>query len=137
MAANRLIQMSGRHLLDTNVIVALFRGDKNVQTEMSKSPEIFIPVIAIGELLYGAHHSSDVSRHQSQVGKFANSSTVLNCDSQTAEKYGQIKHALKLAGHPIPENDIWIAAIAQQFNLTVVTRDKHFDAVTGIVTVEW
>ena len=65
--------MSGRHLLDTNVIVALFRGDKNVQAEISKSLEVFVPSIAIGELYYGAYHSSDVSRHLSQLGKFANS----------------------------------------------------------------
>lgn len=129
--------MSGRHLLDTNVIVALFKGDKNVQAEIAKSTEVFVPSVAIGELYFGAYHSSDVPRHLIQVGRFANSSKILTCDSGTAEKYGQIKHALKLAGNPIPENDIWIAAIAHQYNLTVVTRDKHFDAVAGITTEEW
>ena len=129
--------MSGRHLLDTNIIVALFKGDENVQAEMAKSKEVFVPSIAIGELYFGAHHSSDLPRHLTQVGKFANCSAVLNCDSKTAEKYGQIKHALKLAGNPIPENDIWIASIAQQYNLTVVTRDQHFDAVVAITVERW
>jgi len=64
--------MSGRHLLDTNIIVALFHGDKEVQARMGKSPEVFVPSIAIGELYYGAHHSSDLPRHLAQVGKFAN-----------------------------------------------------------------
>lgn len=129
--------MSGRHLLDTNVIVALFKGDVNVQAEITKSTEVFVPSVAIGELYFGAYHSSDVPRHLKQVGKFAHSSAILSCDSGTAEKYGQIKNALRLAGHPIPENDIWIAAIAQQYNLKLITRDKHFDAVVGITTEAW
>ena len=41
------------------------------------------------------------------------------------------------AGHPIPENDIWIAAIARQHNLPVVSRDEHLQWVKGITVVGW
>jgi predicted nucleic acid-binding protein len=44
---------------------------------------------------------------------------------------------LKLAGHPIPENDIWIAALARQHNLPVVSRDLHFRWVEGLKTIAW
>ena len=51
--------------------------------------------------------------------------------------YGVIKQALREKGRPIPENDIWIAAIAQQYGLTLVTRDDHFTAIDGLTLEKW
>jgi len=42
--------MNGKHLLDTNIIVALFKNDKDVRTQIAVAPEVFVPVIAVGEL---------------------------------------------------------------------------------------
>ena len=55
----------------------------------------------------------------------------------TADHYGRIRAALSKAGTPIPENDIWIAAIAQEHQLPVAARDKHFDAVLGLPVLKW
>lgn len=129
--------MSGKHLLDTNIIVALFKDDDAVRDQIAASPEVFTPVIAVGELYYGAQHSAHVEKNIKQVRDFAASSTLLTCDSITAEHYGQIKNELKTKGHPLPENDIWIAAIAKQHSLTVVTRDQHFKEIDGLVLEEW
>ena len=49
--------------------------------------------------------------------------------------YAKIKVQLKADGHPIPENDIWIAACAMAYNLTVVTADKHFYFIKDIAIV--
>jgi tRNA(fMet)-specific endonuclease VapC len=61
----------------------------------------------------------------------------LDCDLETARVYAGIRNALRLAGRPIPENDLWIASIALQHNLTLVARDKHFQEVPGLTTVTW
>lgn len=58
--------------------------------------------------------------------------TVLGCSIETAQKYGKIKNNLREKGQPIPENDIWIAAIAQQYDLTLVTNDTHFNVVENL-----
>ena len=58
-------------------------------------------------------------------------------DELTTLAYGTIKAALRKKGKPIPENDIWIAAIASQHNLTIVTRDKHFKEVDGLKIKKW
>jgi tRNA(fMet)-specific endonuclease VapC len=50
-------------------------------------------------------------------------------------KMGQ--HELKAAGTPIPTNDLWIAALARQHQLRIVTRDAHFRAVRGLGMVAW
>jgi tRNA(fMet)-specific endonuclease VapC len=34
-------------------------------------------------------------------------------------------------------DDIWIAAHAQQYDLTLVTRDAHFSAIEGIKIEAW
>ena len=129
--------MNGRHLLDTNIIVALFKDDDDVRTQIAASSEVFVPAIAIGELFYGAQHSTRVEKNMKKVREFAANSTVLSIDLATAEYYGQIKSELKTKGHPLPENDVWIAAIAQQHSLTVVTRDQHFKEIDGLLLEEW
>jgi tRNA(fMet)-specific endonuclease VapC len=55
------------------------------------------------------------------------------CDAATAREYGRIKEILRAKGKPIPENDIWIAAMAVQHGLTLATRDQHFGEVPNLV----
>ena len=57
---------------------------------------------------------------------------MLDVTFDTASLYGTIKANLRKKGKPIPENDIWIAAIAMQHDLTLLTRDRHFEAVDGL-----
>jgi tRNA(fMet)-specific endonuclease VapC len=71
------------------------------------------------------------------VEDFANSNTILDCNMVTAKIYGTIKQKLKIKGHPISENDIWIAALARQHNMILVTRDKDFEAVDDLTLESW
>ncbi len=129
--------MNGRHLLDTNIIVALFKKDEEVQSHLATSTEVFVPSIAIGELYYGAQQSAHVAKNMDRVRVFASNAAVLACDAGTAEQYGKIKSELKSKGRPLPENDLWIAAIAKQYSLSVVTRDRHFKEIDGLLLEEW
>jgi tRNA(fMet)-specific endonuclease VapC len=52
-------------------------------------------------------------------------------------RYGDVKNRLRLKGRPLPENDVWIAALALQYGLTLVTRDAHFQEVENLQTVAW
>lgn len=102
-----------------------------------EAEEICIPSIVVGELYYGAQKSGKRQANMVRVDRFAEINVILNCDEVTARHYGQIKNQLKENGRLIPENDIWIAAIALQYELTLVTRDKHFDAVADLEVVMW
>jgi tRNA(fMet)-specific endonuclease VapC len=62
---------------------------------------------------------------------------VLPLNADTAKRYGEIKNLLRTKGRPIPENDLWIAAIAQQYDLTLVTRDPHFKSVEKLKIEVW
>lgn len=58
-------------------------------------------------------------------------------DSTTARHYADIRSELRSAGRPIPENDIWIAALARQHHLPIVSRDEHFDGISGVRRIGW
>jgi len=128
---------NGSYLLDTNVIIAIFGKDSSILEPLSRAKEIFVPVIAIGELYYGAHYSTRPQENVCKITEFASVARVLGCDIITSEIYGIIKASLRMKGTPIPENDIWIAAIAKQHGLTLVTRDTHFHEVEGIDLAHW
>lgn len=131
--------MSGKRLLDTNIIIALFADDPAV-TERLKNinvDEIFTPCIVLGELHYGARNSSRVEKNVAKIEEFRTVAAVLQCDATTALHYGEVKFGLKQKGTPIPENDIWIAALARQYDLTVVSRDLHFEYVDLISFEVW
>ncbi len=91
----------------------------------------------MGELYYGARFSTHVQKNIKEVKKATANYNVLLIDEGTASHYGNIKAALRKIGKPIPENDIWIAAIAQQYELTVATRDNHFKAIDSISLQNW
>jgi tRNA(fMet)-specific endonuclease VapC len=129
--------MSGRYLLDTNIIIALFASDAAVKTRLAEVDEVFVCSIAIGELCFGARRSARVQDNLARVDDFASSNVVLACDTETAHRYGEIKELLRARGRPIPENDIWMAAIALQHDLILVTRDAHFEAVDGLRLAAW
>lgn len=129
--------MNGKYLLDTSVIVEIFQGNRKVLHSLSSAAEVFVPVVAIGELLYGATKSSRKKENIQQVKSFAQANVVLPCDIETAEWYALVKNTLRVKGRPIPENDIWIAALAKQYGLTVATRDTHFQEIDGLPVVFW
>jgi len=129
--------MSGRFLLDTNIVIALFAGEPAVQEHLGQAEEVFLPSIVLGELYFGAHKSGRVEENLARIDEFAINSSILACDTDTAKEYGIIKNTLRMKGRPIPENDIWIAAIARQYGLTLVTRDAHFDEIEGLSVNIW
>lgn len=131
------MQMSGRYLLDTNIIIALFADEKDVRENLAAAEEVFLPTIALGELYYGGRKSGKPRENLDRIDELAAASVVLVCDTQTARHYGDTKNRLRLRGQPLPENDIWIAALALQHNLTLVTRDGHFQAIEDLKTTTW
>ena len=102
-----------------------------------EAEQVFLPSIVLGELYYGARKSLRIEENISRVDEFAAMSAVLGPNTATAKEYGDIKNALRNKGCPMPENDVWIAAITKRYGLTLVTRDEHFKEVEGIAIETW
>lgn len=87
--------------------------------------------------MYGAWKSTRVQENLAQIEEFALRNNVLSCDLETARQYGRVKHYLQQKGRPLPENDIWIAALALQHDLRLITRDAHFQEIEGLKWISW
>ena len=129
--------MSGSYLLDTNIIIALFASEEVVRGSFAQAGEMFVPSIVVGELYYGARKSVRTTENLSRIDELVAESAMMVCDAETAQHYGEVKNKLRLKGRPLPENDIWIAALALQHNLTLVTRDAHFQEIENLQVVAW
>lgn len=125
-------------ILDTNAVSALLKGgDERLMAALSTSIRHHLPLPVIAEYQYGLRSSHRARRLESLLRRLEAESLVLYPDRATADYYATVRHELKLRGRPIPENDLWIAALARQHSLEIVSRDPHFDYVEGIRRISW
>ncbi len=124
-------------ILDTNALSAFCDGDPELKELLAKVPKISLPVIVLGEYRFGLFGSSRRKTNEPTLDKFQAASDVLLIDAETVRPYAKLCDQLKRAGRPIPTNDIWIAALAVQHGLQIVSRDQHFDSVPGVRRVTW
>lgn len=127
--------MANSMLLDTNIVIAVLRQETQVRETLAAFDHIFLPAIVVGELLYGAHNAQHPNKEMAKVESFLTSldeSAILPCDHATAQVYGWLKHQRSKLGRPIPENDLWIAALAYQYDLPLATRDAHFQTIDEV-----
>jgi len=129
--------MAGKFLLDTNIVIAIWKSEPQVVRKIHAKHVHFLPSTVLGELYFGAFHSGKVQENLARVDLIAEEWAILPCDEQTARQYGSSREALSKKGRPIPENDIWIAALALQHNLILVSRDEHFSHIDGLKWEKW
>lgn len=126
----RQISMNGK-LLDTNVIIRYIKNEGNLD-DIFEERDLYFSSITLGELLFGAECSARKAENAAVYAGFCSELAEIKADASVAPAYAKIKAQLKADGHPIPENDIWIASCAMSHGLTVVTADEHFSFIKGI-----
>ena len=148
------------YLLDTDTLVFMVRGLKNVAPKNERHRERFrlagkivahcrrqqslgnavsLSAITVAELEYGAHHSGDYGKEIAAVRKILMPFVCQEFDATAcAECYGGIRHALEVAGKTIGAMDLLIAAHALALQATLVTNDTaHFSRVPGLKCANW
>lgn len=124
-------------ILDTNAVSAILTADPAIAALLSASVLHHLPIVVIAEYQFGILGSRYRTNLESSFACLEANSIVLTCDRETANWYAAIRHDLRQRGRPIPENDLWIAALARQHSLEVVSRDPHFDLVDQLRRVSW
>ena len=125
------------YLLDSVAAIARLNEDKAIITLLNTNVLVSIPIIVLGELYAGAEKSGRVAENIKRVDDFARDRDIVLCDEDTAHEYARVSQQLRKKGRPIPQNDMWIAALAIQHNMTLVTRDKHFSQIDGLLLKAW
>jgi tRNA(fMet)-specific endonuclease VapC len=124
-------------ILDTNAVSALFGGDEAIAEVLAFEQQHHLPTVVIGEYRYGLMRSSQQAHLGRVLDLLIDQSAVLPISLDTTFHYARIRDDLRQKGRPIPENDLWIAALATQNALRIVSRDVHFDEVAGTHRVGW
>lgn len=124
-----------RVALDTNRITDLFRGDLELAEQLGVAEEVWIPLFALGEIKAGFQGGTQHRRNESLLNRLLAKSTVgvLLPSRETAEHYARIFVQLKRAGTPVPDNDLWIAALVLEHDLVLITRDRHFERIPQLI----
>jgi tRNA(fMet)-specific endonuclease VapC len=98
---------------------------------------VYLPWVVLGELHFGAQRAQRRQEQLAYIRDLLTYAVVLFADQGTTEMYGEVKAELARLGKPIPDNDLWIAAVARQHDLPLATRDTHFAQVPGLKTLAW
>ncbi len=117
-----------RVALDTNRLSDLFRGDVDLSERLARCEEVCILLPVLAEfragLLGGKRQIENEALLHACLSK-PNVRLILP-SRETAEHYARLLVQLKAAGAPVPINDVWIAALSLEHDLTLITRDVHF-----------
>ena len=124
-------------ILDTNGLSALAEGEPGLEPLLRRAAQVAIPVIVLGEYRYGISQSRNHIHYEQWLAEYLPSFRILDVDERTTISYSAVRRELKKAGTPIPSNDVWIAALCRQHSLPLLSRDRRFDAVSGIMRLDW
>lgn len=125
-------------IIDTNAYVEFKKGTKDAVEIIRRVNNILLCPIVIGELIGGFVLGNKEEINRKELSDFMSSKRVfsIKIDNNTSEIFAQIFKELKLKGKPMPTNDMWIGAIAKQYELPVFTYDKHFSEISSVKIIK-
>ena len=120
-----------RVAIDTNRLTDLFKGDADLASYLGTCDEVWLPFVVLGEIKAGFYGGTRQAQNELLLSRLLSRRTVriLYACRETTEQYARLFAQLKRAGKPVPDNDLWIAALALENDLALITRDCHFDQI--------
>ncbi len=123
--------------IDTNIYTAYKKGDSTIIKILEETDFVYIPSVVLGELYAGFYIGAYTKKNITELEDFLTvpGIEVVEVNQAIAEKYGYLIKTLRNQGTPIPTNDVWIAATALELSAKLLSFDKHFSHVPGIISV--
>lgn len=122
-------------ILDIGAVSAILAGDEAVKPVVSAGAMLSVPVIVVGEYRYALINAPKEREIERALDRFVRSVHVLVVDERTAEYYAEVRRHLN--GHAISENGAWIAALARQYELPILSRETYFDEIPKVRRIGW
>ena len=133
MNSSASIPVSGNSVaLDTSVAIAVLADPAHVLLSRPVA-QFLLPVPVIGELRYGALNSRRTAENLAEVERLFSRCRVLDITAATAAVYARLRLGLKVKGKPMPENDLWIAALCVEHQVPLAATDGHLDALDELL----
>lgn len=122
-------------LLDTGAYVMFKQNITDAVEIIVRAELILISPIVLGELMFGFRNGTRFKKNMGELNNFLEHEIVelLQIGEITSDRYSRIAAKLKSKGTPIPTNDIWIVAQAIEYGAELITSDRHFEKIDGLV----
>ena len=119
-------------VLDTNAYSEMRRGNSDVVEFLGRTRSVLMTVFVLGELEAGFRGGNRYEKNKAELVDFLGIPivTTVATTQRTAELFGELKDSLRREGFKIPVDDIWIAAVAKEYDAEVLTFDEHFQKMT-------
>ena len=127
-------------MLDTNICIFAMNDNPIVCSRFAAEQPFGLSISAIteAELWFGVENSAFWERNEKKLRFFLMAVETLPFDTLAAAEYGRVRSALKRAGTPIGERDIFIASHAKALGLTLITNNtREFQHVEGLAIEDW
>jgi tRNA(fMet)-specific endonuclease VapC len=124
-------------ILDTNAVSAMADRNPGLLNIIGAADEIMLSFVSVAEFRYGLLGSSRPDPGLQLIRRLEKTVPVFFPNEETVRHYAWISDHLKRKGRPIPQNDVWTAALARQHSLAVLSNDQHFDFVDGVQRIGW
>jgi len=127
-----------KFFLDTNAVIALFRGDVGMlgRLQEHQTRDFGIPTVVAHELFYGAFKSERREENLARID--ALHFDIVDFTREDARSSGEVRARLALAGTPIGPNDALIAGQALARSMCLITHNtREFERVKGLIVEDW
>jgi tRNA(fMet)-specific endonuclease VapC len=131
------VETIDRLAADTNAVIDLLRSDRPDPAPLRHARHILLPLPAAGELFAGAHYSDRTAENLAKVEEVVAMWSLLHPDLHTARLYGELRGASPQQLSTARVNDLWIAALCIQHEVSLLTNDRGFDAISRLKTIHW
>jgi len=122
-------------LIDTSAYVGFKRNVDEIVEIIVRSGTILLSPVVLGELIFGFRNGSKFKHNMNELNEFLWNEAVMVAPlgEITSDRYSRIASQLRSQGTPIPTNDIWIAAQTMEHGAELITSDRHFQNIRGLV----
>lgn len=124
------------HLLDADWIISYLNGRPEAVELVDKLADegLAVSTIVVGEIYEGLLRAPESRGAFFQA--FLRSVELLAPDDNVAYHYARTRSQLRSQGQLLADNDLWVAVTALAYDLTLVTRDRHFDRISELKLYE-
>jgi tRNA(fMet)-specific endonuclease VapC len=122
-------------IIDTNVYSGISRGNRNILMALSGRGVIHLSSVVVAELKYGFVGGNIYEQNIKELHRFIARDSVVLLDvvNGTTDYYAEVALYSKKHGRALSDNDIWIAALAMQHRIPLLTCDKDFAGIADLL----
>lgn len=131
------------YLLDTSVVSEIIRENSSVDNRLASlvpTDRIVVCTTVYGEISFGVRRLPAGKKQQELEVKAADVLSRFVCEPLVTEVgliYADLKMMQQKRGFTLNDNDLWIAATSRFLEATLVSSDRDFLRIDGLIVEDW